>query len=67
MTVTCLYSACSLTGASLVPHSLQNLAVGPDRAPQESQTTPVWVIVSLPVYFATELSSARARSISSYA
>jgi hypothetical protein len=42
-------------------------AVGLDRAPQEPQTAPVWVIVSLPVYFATALNSARAWSIWSYA
>src|SRR6478609_11448961 len=42
-TVTCLYSADGVARVSRVPHSLQNLAVGPDCAPQEPQNSPVAV------------------------
>src|SRR6478609_10545385 len=42
-TVTCLYSADGVARVSRVPHSAQNLAVGPDCAPQEPQNSPVAV------------------------
>ena len=42
-TVTCLYSADWAACASRAPHSPQNLAVGPDCAPQEPQNSPVAV------------------------
>ena len=42
-TVTCLYSANRVADARGVPHSLQNLAVGLDCAPQEPQNSPVAV------------------------
>jgi hypothetical protein len=42
-TVTCLYSADWAVCVSRVPHSPQNLAVGPDCAPQEPQNNPVAV------------------------
>src|SRR6185503_8894524 len=42
-TVTCLYSADRVARVSSVPHSLQNLAVGLDCAPQEPQNRPVAV------------------------
>ena len=39
-TVTCLYSADWAARVRRVPHSAQNLAVGPDCAPQEPQNSP---------------------------
>src|SRR6478672_1789755 len=42
-TVTCLYSADWVACVSPAPHSPQNLAVGPDCAPQEPQNRPVAV------------------------
>jgi len=42
-TVTCLYSADRVACVSRVPHSLQNVAVGLDGAPQEPQENPVAV------------------------
>src|ERR1700680_3781183 len=42
-TVTCLYSAERLICVTGAPHSLQNLAVRLDSAPQEPQNSPVAV------------------------
>src|SRR6478672_11673057 len=42
-TVTCLYSADGAGRVSRVPHSAQNLAVGPDCAPQDPQNNPIAV------------------------
>jgi hypothetical protein len=48
-TVTCLYSADWVAACmSGVPHSLQNLAVELDGAPQESQESPVSVSPPIP-------------------
>src|ERR1700741_3656716 len=44
-TVTCLYSADWVSGVSRAPHSPQNLAVGPDCAPQEPQS--FWSAISV--------------------
>src|SRR6476619_4912924 len=47
-TVTCLYSADGVALMRGVPHSLQNLAVVLDCAPQEPQNSPVAVSPPLP-------------------